>query len=97
MGVGVASVVLVVALAAVSCACYRRRGGPKGPQASQRRHPDKNLPLKKSSAVRSPSSGPAGPILKKSPSPTGGGAGVGGGSKSPLGGHRSPSSHGEYT
>lgn len=97
VGIGVASVVLVVALAAVSCACYRRRGGPKGPQTSQRRHPDKNLPLKKSSAVRSPSSGPAGPILKKSPSPTGGGAGVGGGSKSPIGGHRSPSSHGGLT
>ncbi|KAL3201588.1 hypothetical protein MRX96_012616 [Rhipicephalus microplus] len=46
-------------------------GAGQGPLRSAG-HPDKNLPLKKSSAVRSPSSGPAGPILKKSPSPTGG-------------------------
>ncbi|KAH7963215.1 hypothetical protein HPB52_020094 [Rhipicephalus sanguineus] len=90
VGIGVGSLVLVVALAAVSCACYRRRGAAQAKGPSQRRHPDKNLPLKKSSAVRSPSSGPAGPILKKSPSPTGG-------SKSPLGGNRSPSSQGGLT
>lgn len=92
VGIGVGSLVLVVALAAVSCACYRRRGTSQTKVPSQRRHPDKNLPLKKSSAVRSPSSGPAGPILKKSPSPTGG-------SKSPLGGgvHKSPSSQGGLT
>ncbi|KAH6938736.1 hypothetical protein HPB50_012217 [Hyalomma asiaticum] len=92
VGIGVGSLVLVVALAAVSCACYRRRGVAQSKGPAQRRHPDKNLPLKKSSAVRSPSSGPAGPILKKSPSPTGG-------SKSPLGGggNRSPSSQGGLT
>lgn len=89
VGICVGSVFLVVALAAVSCVCYRRRGAVKL-QGSQRRGQgiDKNLPLKRSSAVRSPSSGPAGPILKKSPSPTG--------AKSPLG-QKSPSSQGGLT
>ncbi|EEC11410.1 synaptotagmin, putative [Ixodes scapularis] len=84
VGICVGSVFLVVTLAAVSCVCYRRRSAVKL-QGSQRRGQgvDKNLPLKKSPAVRSPSSGPAGPILKKSPSPTG--------TKSPLG-QKSPSS-----
>lgn len=89
VGICVGSVFLVVTLAAVSCVCYRRRSAVKL-QGSQRRGQgvDKNLPLKKSPAVRSPSSGPAGPILKKSPSPTG--------TKSPLG-QKSPSSQGGLT
>lgn len=70
VGICVGSALLVVTIAAVSCVCYKRRSAVKL-QQSLRKTSDKNVPLRRPTAVRSPSSGPAGPILKKSPSPTG--------------------------
>jgi hypothetical protein len=81
----VGSAFFVLVIAATTCYLYRRRNSEQHSHKTlliKRNIPlDKTLPIKKSSAVKSPGSG-SGTILKKSPSPTG--------QKTPPGGNDKP-------
>ncbi|XP_067120277.1 synaptotagmin-4-like [Centruroides vittatus] len=83
IGICVGSAFFILTLAAVSYFCYRRRAGYTSHKllSSKKHYSQKPIVLKKPTAVKSPSSGPIGPILKKSPSPPG--HGISPGQKSP--------------
>ncbi|CAB3359582.1 Hypothetical predicted protein [Cloeon dipterum] len=59
----------LVAMAAVTCFCYRRRS-PYAAKMYAKQRVDKPVTLRKPTAVKSPGSGPTTHFLKKSPSPT---------------------------
>jgi len=68
IGICLGATLFLISMAAVTCFCYRRRGGPPH-KLIYRRPPDKGLGLRRPTAVRSP--GSQGHYLKKSPSPPG--------------------------
>ncbi|XP_043231590.1 synaptotagmin-4-like isoform X2 [Amphibalanus amphitrite] len=91
IGICLASTLLLLSVAAVTCFCYRRRSAAAH-KLIYRRSADQPVGLRRPTAVRSP--GSQGHYLKKSPSPTGKPATPGSGSE---GGGEPPTDTGAHT
>ncbi|XP_059486705.1 synaptotagmin-11 [Neocloeon triangulifer] len=68
VGICLGATLFLVAMAAATCFCYRRRSPYTAKMYSKRT--EKPVTLRKPTAVKSPGSGPTTHYLKKSPSPT---------------------------